>query len=128
MVKKMKYATIALWLVWSAIPGAAQKEKRQLKTQSTPDLSGIWVLDQRQTYPPSNRGKISAILSVVQRDSEITMTERMTLDGQDSVREAVLYTDGRKNVYDRHASDNTRTEWKAGKLVTTYKRTYIWTG
>jgi len=126
MARKMRYVTIALWLLMFVIPGAAQNEQRQTQTQSTPDFSGTWVLDEHQSYPVSKRTKISSILNLAQRDSEIRMTERWTMDGQNFAREVVLYSDGRgaKNYgYDGHTC-NAKTEWKAKTLVTRSKCTY----
>src|SRR6266436_364517 len=120
MVKQMRYVTIALWLLMFVIPSSAQNMQPQTQTQSTPDFSGTWVLDQHQSYPVSKRRKISSILNLAQSDSEIRMTERWTMDGQNLSREVVLYSDGRgpENYgYNGHTC-NTKTEWKAKTLVT----------
>lgn len=93
--RRMRHITMVLWLLLCFIPCAAQNK------QSKPDLSGTWVFDQDRSYPTSKREPVSAILTIVHHDPEIRITTKLTLGGQETVTEVVLYTDG-------------RGEWNAG--------------
>ena len=124
LLRSIGLVTIVLCLPICLITAAAQNK------QNKPDLTGTWEFDQRQSYPASTRGQFSSILTIVQRDPEIRMTTELILEGQETVREVVLYTDGRveQNVgYTGHAAHR-KSEWDGRTLVTKYSRTYTSVG
>ena len=121
---RFEFLTAALWLLMCFIPCAAQNR------QSKPDLTGSWVFDQRQSYPASKRKPISSILTIVHRDPEIRIKTKLTLDGQETAIETVLFSDGRgeRNAGYTGRVGYSKTEWDGRTLVMKYSSTYLSTG
>jgi hypothetical protein len=120
----MRHITMVLWLLLCFIPCAAQNK------QSKPDLSGTWVFDQDRSYPTSKREPVSAILTIVHHDPEIRITTKLTLHGQETVSEVVLYTDGRGewNAGYTGKLGYSKTEWDERTLVFRHSSTYTAAG
>jgi len=112
-----------LWLLMCFIPGAAQNR------QGKPDLTGTWVFDQGQSYPVSKR-LVSSTLTIVHRDPEIRIKTKLTLDGQETAIETVLFSDGRgeRNAGYTGRVGYSKTEWDRRTLVMKSSSTYLSSG
>ena len=116
--------TAVLWLLMCFIPCAAQNR------ESKPDLTGTWVFDQGRSYPASKRRLVSSILTIVYRDPEIRIKTKLTLDGQETAIETVLFSDGRGELNAGYTGriGYSKTEWDGSTLVMKYSNTYLSTG
>ena len=104
------------------------------KSQTTPDLSGTWMLDQRR----SNVGKASSAspsnyeIKIKHSDPELRIRRTTNINGQAEERELKYYTDGRGEINPtiawlsnspdpkspKPANTKSKTGWNGNKVVT----------
>ncbi len=119
----LRKITIFAWLLSCAALCIAQEGNQKSASQSKPDLSGTWVLDKSKSKPGKKTGGLTLIIS--QHESEIRITRKSTLDGNEKNHELLYYSDGRgeKNptlVRDELTGSDfvgTTTKWEKNRLV-----------
>jgi hypothetical protein len=94
----------------------AQTESPGSNKQTKPDLSGTWILDKSKS-PKVDADKFTLV--IVHRGPEIKITEKLSKDGRELVKETVHYTDGRSDSYVAKGKDYSQVKisWQGKALV-----------
>ena len=90
------------------------------KTKTTPDLSGVWALDESRSEIDSRlRNKEEdVVLTIVHKEPEIRLTKTYQQYGRKKTEESIYYTDGRPEYHSRTGKDSEPvTRWRGNKLV-----------
>lgn len=89
------------------------------KTKTTPDLSGVWALDEsRSEIDPRRIKEENYVLTIVHKEPEIRLTKTYQQHGRNKTDEAIYYTDGRPEYHSRTGKDSEPvTRWRGSKLV-----------
>lgn len=119
----LRKITILWWLLSCTVLCLAQDVSQKSASQSKPDLSGTWELDKSKSKLGKKMGGITLIIS--QREPEIRMIRKSTLDGNVKNQELIYYGDGRGERNPTPVRDEltesdfieTTTKWEKNKLV-----------
>lgn len=93
--------------------------KNGSKTKTTPDLSGVWDLDEsRSEIDPRLVPERDYVLTIVHKEPEIRLTRTFERHGKKFTEETIYYTDGRPEFHSRTGYDSEpETRWRGKKLV-----------
>lgn len=112
----MRKAMLALWMFISVTVCFAQTERQGANQLTRPDLGGTWILDKSKS-PKVDADKFTLV--IVHREPEIKITEKLSKDGRELIKETVHYTDGRSdsNVAKGKHYSNVKIRWQGKALV-----------
>ena len=129
-VRRRKVAYVVVGLFVSAVAINAQGNKSQTK----PNLSGTWMLDQSRSNvgTSSNAAASNYEIKIAHSEPELRIRRTTNVNGQIEERELTYYTDGRGEMNPtiawlssspdskspKSANTKSRTRWSGDKVVT----------
>ena len=93
-----------------------------LSAQAPPDFSGTWTLDPARSQNLGPMAAMQDTATIVQTPEQLTITDRVTMQGRDSTRELHFDLTGKTVTNAGPMGDRNATvaKWVAGALVVTW--------